>query len=398
MASQSPILPLMTEFNPQTLGYGPPGETVQVVECYDEIEFEYAALRRSGALFDQPHRGTLELRGADARGFLDRMLTQKLADLCAGQSRSAFWLNRQGRIRADLRIVAVEDLVLIDVDVHAANLTLESLREYLFSEDVEITDRSESWHRLSLHGPDGPRLLSRVSNVAIPEQSGQVVQATIAGAQVVVDRWDRTNEPGFELSMPVDKAAEVWSALLASAGSTAASSTPPESPGAGSEGFRVRPAGWHAFNIARIESGTPLFLLDFGPDSLPAESGVQDSRVSFAKGCYLGQEIVARLRNLGHPKQHVVALRFEKGAAIPADWQPVTGTPIFGPQEQDNAVGTVTSSTVSPMLGGELIMLAMVRWAHAQPESRVLLMGPHGGIGATVQPQLQFWPRTTRSV
>lgn len=383
MARQSPILPHITDPLPETLGYGPAGNAVEVVERFDEIEFEYAALRRACALFDQPQRGTIELRGPDALGFLDRMLTQKLSDLQPGQARCALWLNRQGRIRADLRVVALEDRVLIDLDVHAVGATIATLSEYLFSEEVEMTDVTESTHRLAIHGPDAPRLLARFSGPSASlNAGGKVTSFEIAGISVVADRWDRAGEPGFEITVPTEHASTVWRAILANAEEH--ESEPP---------IRVRPAGWHAFNIARIESGTPLFMLDFGTDSLPAETGVLHDRVSFAKGCYLGQEIVARMKSLGHPKQCLAAIRLEKGTAIPSDWQPVTGTPVFARDNQDNAIGTVTSSTISPMLGGEIIMFAMLKWASAQPEALVRFAGPGGGIDAVVQPQLQFWPR-----
>lgn len=381
MARHSPILPLMRETDPQTLGYGPAESAVEVVECYDEIEFEYASLRRSCVLIDQPQRGTLVMTGKDRLSFLDRMLTQKLSDLPTGRSRCAFWLNRQGRIQADLRVLSLPDRVLMDVDLHAADATRASLGGYLFTEDAELKDESEAWHRLALHGPDAARLIERAAGVvlALPA-SGSVQSVSIAGTDVVIDRWDRTAEPGYEFFVRAESAADVWRTLFESARAE------PE--------IRLRPAGWHAMNIARIEAGEPMFMIDFGTNSLPAETGVIESRVSFAKGCYLGQEIVARMKSLGHPKQVLVALRLEKDAAIGLDWQPVTGTPIFAAEDDQNAAGAVTSSTISPMLGGELVAFAMMKWASAQPGARVTYAGPGGGVAATVQPSLRFWPRS----
>ena len=113
--------------------------------------------------------------------------------------------------------------------------------------------------------------------------------------------------------------------------------------------------GWHAFNIARIEAGTPLYYLDFGPDSLPHETGEEtlNDRVSFKKGCYLGQEIVARMHARQQVAKQLVGLR------VHADALPVAGAHLF--DEKDNQVGMVTSSTVSPVLSNACIGLGYLK-------------------------------------
>jgi len=162
---------------------------------------------------------------------------------------------------------------------------------------------------------------------------------------------------------------------------------------------RFRPAGWHAFNIARIENGWPIFNLDFGPDSLPAETGVIADRVSFTKGCYLGQEVVARMHSLGHPKQQLVALRVSSKEHEDPQWQPITGAAITSaaplpPGGEAKPIGAVTSSTRSPMLGDDIICLAQVKWDQSQPGTKLHIHTTRGPLETSVEPTLTFWKRS----
>lgn len=385
MARRSPLTERLAQFEPIVLGYGAGDLAVPVVESYGELDFEYASLRRSAVLIDQPHRGTIEARGKDTLDFLNRMLTQKLVGLTPGRSVDSFWLTRQGRIVADLRVLVLEGRVLMDVDVHVTGAVMETLGSYLFSEDVELLDATERVHRIGVQGPDGPRLLAAAAG---GETSSLASENTCAGVRIAghegaVDRWDRAGEPGLELTVETTAAGEVWQALTAAAEH---------------HNIRLRPAGWHAFNIARIEAGTPLFMLDFGPDSLPAETTLVSSRISMSKGCYLGQEIVARMHNLGHPKQRLAAIRLDEPKKA-EEFQPITGTEIVALSEAgdaEGAVGAVTSSTVSPMLGGEVICFAMLKWSHASDGARVAFHHAGGLLTGTVRERLRFWPRSER--
>ncbi|MCL4221747.1 MAG: hypothetical protein KJZ65_10320 [Phycisphaerales bacterium] len=386
MARQSPLRERLARIEPTLLGYGAGDLAVPVVESFGELDFEYASLRRSAVLIDQPQRGTIEARGRDTLDFLNRMLTQKLAGASVGRSLDSFWLNRQGRIVADLRLLLLEGRVLMDVDVHVAASVVESLGSYLFSEDVELLDATERFHRIGLHGPDGPRLLEAAVGSVGGEPGVFGIENTcavlaVAGHKVVVDRWDRAGEPGLELTVETGAADEVWATITAAAEQ---------------HNIRLRPAGWHAFNIARIETGTPLFMLDFGPDSLPAETTLVPSRISMNKGCYLGQEIVARMHNLGHPKQRLAAIRLDEPRKA-EEFQPITGTEIVAFNEAadaERAVGAVTSSTVSPMLGGEVICFAMLKWSHASDGAKVAFHHAGGLLTGTVRERLRFWPRS----
>ncbi len=313
-----PLKPLHIQSGAQTRTYGPEAAGIELVEAFDFVEAEYAAIRKHAAIFDQPHRATLEVTGGDRFSFLHSMITQDMKNMAPGQVRRGFWLSRKGRIEADLRLIELGDRMLIDVDAHNAAPTHVSLGAYIIAEDVAITDTTPQWHRLSIHGPAARALVARSTDQAdlvMRLEPNQALRLNLLGREAVIDRQDITGEVGLELLVPTDHAEKVYTALAA-----------PHDPATRLEGRgyqpdpegRARRIGWHALNIARIEAGTPIYNIDFGPSTLPHETGdILRDRVSFTKGCYLGQEIVARMDALGNPKQKLVGMKIEdpEGAA-----------------------------------------------------------------------------------
>lgn len=403
MARVSPLRSMHQQAEAHSQPYGPPEGAVDVVQTFGDLELEYASLRKHCVLIDQPQRAVLEVRGADRLEFLNRMVTQDLKGLPPFRLRRAFWLNKKGRIDADLRIIDLPQRTLLELDVLAAERTLKGLGSFIVMEEVSISDVTERVHRLSLHGRTGLELLAAIGHMpGGAEASGpgfdellpdRACVVKIGDAEVVVYREDTAGETGLELVVPAPQAARVYQHLIEAG--HAHDTEEGESPAPSrwrlvAQRVRLRPAGWHAYNIARLEAGTPLYNLDFGPESLPAESGVLSDRVSFTKGCYLGQEIVARMHSRGQVKQMLVGLRFnnEPDTATGLPRLPVAGTPLTPPGDA-NPVGVVTSSVLSPMLGSTPIALAQVRASHAA--AGTVLQAD--GLAGTVQPQGPFWRR-----
>ncbi len=356
--------------------YGPADEAqcVEVAADLGAAASEYACIRRGAGVMDSTQRGTLEVRGTDRVAFLQRMVTQDLSKMQAGEVRESFWLNRKGRIEADLLMCDFGDCMLIDVDRFAAARAAEQLQAFVFSEDVAVRDAGDAWARLSMHGPATLRLLEAAGHDARSlATSLRAASGTIARRPVRCARRDQTGEIGVEIFCAAGDLTAIWSALMESAQAM----EPP-----------VRPIGWNAFNTARIEAGTPLFMIDFGTQNLPHESGALARRVSFRKGCYLGQEVVARMESLGRPKQVLRALRLQ-GEAIP-----VAGAQIFAPApaggEIGACIGAVTSSTPAPMLGSVGVALGMVRSDAAAPGGEVVVAAEGAWTRATIQESLSF--------
>jgi len=340
------------------------------------VELEYAAIRRGAGVLDLPHRATLRVTGTDRRAFLNRMLTQELAPLEPGLSASSFWLNRTGRIDADLVVVESENETLLLLDRHQAHAAATSLASFIIMEEVLIENVSEAWHHLALHGPSALQVLAHASGddeVHIADQACGAI--ALDGVSCTVVRRDTCATVGVDILVPRDAIETVWAALV-SADDTVADGR-----------RRVRPIGWYAFNIARIEAGTPLFNVDFGTSSLPHETGIVEQRVSFTKGCYLGQEVVARMHSRGRSKQIIVAYRMERHDAMP-----VAGTQVYADDDETLATpsGVVTSSSVSPMLGAASIGFATVRTTIAKGDTALRMNIDGAPERAIVQPTLTF--------
>lgn len=395
MAHPSPLTHLHTAAEAMTIAYGPASPTaaptvaatqtndsgastsatptpptttfspIDVVATYGELMLEYAALRRNAVLVDMPHRAVIELKGADRIGFLNRMVTQELKGFEPGHSRRAFWLNRKGRIDSDVLLIELGDRMLIEVDVFSVARTIAGLSAYVITEDCVFRDLTQSTHRLSLHGPTAAALLTALDPTFEGESllPGQARAGTLGTHQVIVYREDWCGVPGYELIVPAAGAEGIYRLLVQEGHDPHHGAGALRISGQGTLGSRVRlrPAGWMALNIARLETGTPLYHIDFGSDSLPAETGVLESRVSFTKGCYLGQEIVARMHARGHPKQKLMGFSLDaSGFDQPL---PAAGGAIRG--DAQAVIGSVTSSTYSPMRGSQRIGLCMVKYQHA---------------------------------
>lgn len=416
MAHLSPLNNRHDDAGATFLEFGSPDSQLpaaRVVETFGEIEAEYAAIRKGVALLDFPHRAVVRVTGSDRIEFLNRMLTQELrpggTPLPPGSVVSSFWLNRKGRIDADLRVMELGDDasapsgMYLETDVLAAPNLVKTLEAFVFSEDIAFEDMSESTHRLGLHGPAAAKLLADHSTAirsdlpAIGDiRDGQATAINVAGKRVVAFRSDTTGEIGIELTVASDDLIPVFDELAQHARTDHGHHNDPAT-----DTYRLRHAGWHAFNIARIEAGTPLFQIDFGSTNLPHESSLLDSRVNFKKGCYLGQEVVARMQSLGHPKQLLRCVRI-KQADAPDDerHQPVTGCAIVAisgaesaPAEDTKPIGGVTSSCRSPMLGDDVLCFAMVKWGHHEPGNRLLVQTPTGWVPGEVQEGLAAWSR-----
>ncbi|MDF1870787.1 MAG: glycine cleavage T C-terminal barrel domain-containing protein [Phycisphaerales bacterium] len=371
MTTQSPLQAVHESAEAFFLSYGPPELQTPIVETFGELDMEYAALRKSTVVFDEPHMGTLKITGTERHAFLNNMLTAKVDDLKPGQSLHSFWLNRQGRIDADLRIIETQDCTLVRLDRHLCKPTADALNAFIFAEDIEITiDDSIAW--ISVQGPTS---FTTLNTTPFDHNTNSTI--TLNEIQIPTDRFDLTGEIGLYLAVPKDQLESIYQALLSNE--------------------KTKPTGWLAINTARIEAGQPMFNIDFGPTNLPAETGVMDSRVHLAKGCYLGQEVVARMHARNIRKQAVVALRLDDQRITleqQSVLQPMTGSQICIPgQEGQTPVGAITSSTISPMLGAIPICFAMLKDAQTKPGTKLSVWAEGTYATCTVNESLAFWTK-----
>lgn len=352
-------------------------DQVQIVSTFGEPEAEYAAIRKAAALIDQPQRGVLELSGKDRLAFLNNLLTNQTWDkaakrgLEAGQGVYAFFLGKNGRIVADMTVIERGDRTLLEMDARLVEPVRAAFDKYLFGEQVKMTDRVEAIRQIALHGPNALGILREAAGADVAELpllgSSQI---QMYGVAAIVWRDDPAGVPGYHLLVERNLVARVWTGLVEQFGQSAELGRRP-----------LRPAGWAAFNATRVEAGRPIFGIDFDDSVLPHETGLITRAVSFNKGCYLGQEIVARMQARGQFARQLVGIRMTD------DSLPIAGAMIY--DDNDNQIGGITSSTVSPVLSNAAICLGFVKKAFT-PVGTVLTIPAEGQMRKGSVAELPF--------
>lgn len=326
-----------------------PYADIEIVSTFGQPQAEYAAFHKGAALLDQPQRAVVELTGEDRLPFLNNLITNQTwnkatkSGLAAGEGVYAFLLNGKGRIITDLNVLELGDRTLLELEVRLAPTLIQELDRFLFRDKVKIVSRVGELHSLALHGAGAASVLAEACAPAPPELPPLGSFATrLFDADCVIWRDDLCGAAGYGLLIPTAAAAHVWTQLVSRFFDTHEHGR-----------RRLRPAGWAMFNTARIEAGRPLFGIDFDDSLLPAETGQMSRAVSLTKGCYLGQEIVARMDARKQVARQIVGLKMNDDAL------PIAGAILT--DDQDNQVGGVTSSTLSPILSNACLCLALVK-------------------------------------
>jgi tRNA-modifying protein YgfZ len=285
-----------------------------------ELDAQYRVMREGAGLLDRSARGKLSLRGTDAAEYLQGQLTNDVEALEAGQGCYAALLDRKGHVVADMRVLRLENgQIWLDTEPAALPGLLRHLRTYSIGREVEIEDVSEGWGISSLIGP-GSAAIAGFDGLG-PEHVQRSRQWD--GIEVLAVATDL----GLDLITRTDRVGVIRE-LLNAAGAVEVSEA--------------------AAEIVRVESGRPRFGAEISAATMPAEAGIVERAVDFEKGCYIGQEPVARLHYRGKPNRRLCGLRLSAAA------QP--GDPLWLGERE---VGTIGTACVSPALGP--IALAVVR-------------------------------------
>jgi folate-binding protein YgfZ len=294
-----------------------------------EIDAQYRQLREECGLVEREDQGLLIVSGAEAAEYLQGQLTNDIEAIEPGAGAYAALLDRKGHMQADMRVLRPGEGPELWLAIEPEGLAAAGrhLQMYKIGREVEVTDAGSEQTLLSLIGP---RAVEIAGSAPLPENFCQSVTVGGAGCLAV------GTAAGIDLFVPAAERERARDALLA-AGAVAVS---PE-----------------AAEIVRIEAGLPRFGAEMRTETMPAEAGIVERAVSFTKGCYIGQETVARLHYKGRPNRHLRGLRF----TAPAE----PGTALrLGEKE----VGTVGSAAVSPAFGA--VGLAILR-REAEPGATV---------------------------
>jgi folate-binding protein YgfZ len=296
---------------------------------YTTMDAEVRAVRSRAGLIDRSDRAKIELTGTERVPFLDGVVTADLKTLVPGASAYALLLNEKSRVLGDLRVYAFPDSLVVDLDAGQKESVLQILDKARVSDDVEFHDLGRVGH-IEVHGPlagasvaalgPNPRALAANEFLTTPLERTRPAQVASVPSLGV---------GGYALWSRSSDLSEVWDLLVAAG---------------------VVPLGRDAWDVLRIEAGVPRFGMDMGEDTLALEVA-PESVISFTKGCYVGQEVVARGTYVGQIRRKLLGLRTD------GDLPPGHGDRVsVGGRE----VGTVTSGAWSPTLGSG-IALALLR-------------------------------------
>lgn len=296
-----------------------------------ELDGQYRQLREECGLLDRSGRGKLLVSGAEAADYLQGQLTNDVEALEPGDGAYSALLDRKGHMQGDMRVLRTGEGpdLLLDTELEALEAVRRHLGMYKIGRQVDVVDVTAERALLSLIGP---RAVEIAGSAALPENACEEV--TLAGTPVLAVG----TASGIDLIFEAEARDRVADALLAAGAA------------------EVSPA---AAEILRIEAGRPRFGAEMGTETMPAEAGIVEQAVSFTKGCYIGQETVARLHYKGKPNRHLRGLKLSGAdGARPGD--PVR----LGEKE----VGRLGSAGVSPAFGA--IGLAILR-REAEPGATV---------------------------
>lgn len=333
-----------------------------VVLSYSSVAAEYEALRRRAIVVNRSHRARMRFSGAKAGDALTGLLTSDVDALLPGQGQYAAALTAKGKVVADLRVLRLEDGYLTDASPRAREGWHAIVRKYVNPRLAKYVDESTPVQALGVFGVQARYVVEQVTGIGhsalalLPPYAHVSVAGD--GAPMVVMRSPDLELEGYELFIPSERYVSVWDAALHA---------------------RATPAGLAAWEVARVEAGRPEYGIDMDDATIAQEANLEQlGAISYTKGCYTGQEVVARVHFRGHVNR---ALRGLRAAGTTA---PTTGAALF--DATGKAVGDVRSSVTSPRLGG--IALGMIR-REVEPGAQLIARWSEDPAGDSSAGELQ---------
>lgn len=324
---------------PETVRDGTPATTeIAGRTCalhYGDPLGEYAALRTGAMVIDRSARGRIRIEGPKSAEMLTGLVTNDVQGLTPGRGMYAAALTPKGKIIADVRIFALAGAYLVDAPARAQEGWLATVRKFVNPRWAPVHDLTDEVRNIGVFGPQALRVVAAATGLDAEALGALQPYGHLAapgdGPLLTVARVPELDVEGYELFVPADEFAAMWRRLTMTG---------------------AVPGGLAAWDIARIEAGRPEWGVDIDDSTIPQEANLDDLHaISYTKGCYVGQEVVARVHFRGHVNRHLNGLLIGEGPVPPAH--------ATLHAENDKLVGDVRSSTFSPRFGS--IALAMAR-------------------------------------
>ena len=323
---------------------------------YGDAAAEYRSVRTAAGLCDLSQRGKLRMTGTDRQNFLHRVVTNDVEQLGAGEGVYACMLTPQGKIISDMTVYVRADDLLIDVEPGMAGVLRDTLDRYALIDDVEIEEVTARYGLIGVYGRKAEACLQSLAGPIDPLPPCGHVEIEWNGLPVTVARSRRTGERDYDVYVPAESADEIWKALLGGAGDAS-----------------CVPIGFDTLEVLRVEAGIPRCTAELDDRIIPNEA-VKDRAVSFAKGCYIGQEPVVMMEHRGRPN------RLLSGLAIEGETLPERNAPI---QKDGKDAGWITTAVHGRAVQG-IIALGFVRRRYRESGGPVGVVVNGGLAGAEI--------------
>jgi folate-binding protein YgfZ len=332
----------------------------EVVLHYGNPLIEYQAWQTSAAVLDLSGRGRICLTGGDRKRFLHGQVTNDVNALKPGQGCYAALVNAKGKMVSDCYIYMLEEEILLDFEPGFSAAVQERLEKYIIADDVALAPVESNYGLLTVQGPRAHEALT-ASGLQLPpaENLAFVTQQHPEHGEICTMNNPRSGAPGFDLFLPANALESTAEKLIQAVRSLNGS-----------------PCGWEAFETARIEAGVPRFPVDMDESNLPPETGIENRAISYNKGCYIGQEIIARIRTYGQVAKHLEILWL----APETEALPAKGDKLFSGEKE---AGYITSAIRSPRWERP-IALGYVRREFNEPGNRFQVKTSNGNFSAEI--------------
>jgi folate-binding protein YgfZ len=306
----------------------------EVVAHYGDWRAEHGTLNNSVGILDLSFRSRLCLLGNDRRNFLNGQVTNNVKDLQVGQGCYAALITAKGKMQSDLNIFNLENEILLDFEPGLSETVKERLEKYIIADDVQIMDVAPHYGLLSVQGLKCAEVINALQlGFALPEMPLRFSNAKDETlGEIYLMNNPRIGSAGFDLFVPTNSLGAVADKLIAAA-----------------KQIGGRACGWEALDVARVEAGIPRFGVDMDETNLPPEAGLESRAISYAKGCYIGQEVIARIRTYGQVAKALRGLRL----ADDLKTLPMKGDKLFLGEKE---IGYITSAIASPTLNANIAL------------------------------------------
>lgn len=312
---------------------------------WTDSQAEQELARNSVALVDKNYRCYFSFSGPDRVRYLNAILTNNIKDLRLNQGNVSLLLNPQGHILAEIETSALADALFCVSYAMIRERLMETLDKFIIMDDVTLTDESQRYGTLALEGPKAAAVLQEISGVELAGLDElRRFEVQVASLPCWITKSSPGGVAGCEFLVETKNLGNLWQALLQSV-----------------TAHRGGPLGYAALSAQRLAQGIPWFSYDFGEKQIPHEAGLENSHISYTKGCYTGQEIVERVRSRGQVNRRRVGLVFDN-TNVPPENEPLTA--------DGKEVGFVTRAAVPSFLP-RAIGMGYLRKDHNAPGSKI---------------------------